>query len=1111
MNQPLLRLLKIPLNRTLKLILFGVLLALIPNLGFGQNITGTVTGSDGGGLEGATISKKGTTTGTFSGSDGSYRIAATEGDVLIFSYIGYVSREMTVGGGTTINVTLEVDVTTLEEVVVTGYATEKKKDLLGAVGIMEMEKTKGNTNNNIMQTMQGRVAGVQVGLAGQPGQGASITIRGISTLGNNQPLYIVDGVPVQPFQGASNTPNTQATWGLSWLNPADIESVQILKDASSASIYGSRASNGVVIITTKQAKQGRSSITASVRFSTERIVNPWDLMTSEEKAINQWQAAVNDGGDPDNVGRYRYEWHYDPSLGPGIQGNGVPVLDRIIYPEWLDEADQLRPAGHPNSTWTGTEYGGSSLEAGTDWNDVIFQQGIVQDYNVTFDQATDKGGVHLSVNLFDHTGAVIHSGYQRISTRLNSNYKFLNGRVKIGENIGVTKGERQWSDDGFGGTVENLMRVMKPMLPVKTEDGRFAGPPGAGFDDRDNPAGLGFDNQDDRIHNVKAFGNVYVEAEILKGLTFRTNLGIDYDNIYTRDLFRTYSRGFLSNTTAELRLTQIHQTNLVFNNTLTYSKNFGGKHALNVLAGTEAVENQFRVFSASGKDFALENNDYFQLSAASGERTSAGSQTGFSLFSYFGKVNYTFADKYLTSVTIRRDGSSRFGLNNRFAVFPAASVGWRISEEEFLQGSKTFSNLKLRAAWGQTGNQDIENTARFALYQAVYAPQSTYLPWGSGCAQTLCLDAATAYDIGNNNTGILPSGFLATQTGNDDLKWETTTEINVGLDFGLWSDKITGSIELYQKQTTDILIRPSAIGHFGDGYSRWANGADMETRGWEVSLGYFSPLSGDFNYTISGVFSGYVDKITSLPEDLWASYPGNGTEDQNIIGHSPNAMFVYRVDGLIQSAEELAAAPAYPGIRVGAFKYADLDGDGMITPTDREYIDAAARALVDFGLNSQMNYKAFDLTIQLTGALGRLIPGDANYNELGGLAPGRTAGSASLNGWTFTNKDTHIPAQSTSTRPFGFSDWDVRSGDYLAIRQVTLGWNLPAAANSPFGSLRAYLTGENLHYFSVTNGSEASYLFGSLIERANGTRFGQRLPGNYPRPLRITLGIDVGF
>lgn len=1084
-----------PYSHRLQKILWVVLFLSTPIWAIGQSITGKVINEQGEGLTGATVIVKGTTTGAITESDGSFTIQAAEGSVLLVTYIGYLNQEVTVAGSA-VTVTMVEDVTTLDEVVVTGYSSERKKDLLGAVSVIDVDAIEGNPNPNALQAIQGRSPGVFVATGGDPGQGTSVRIRGISTLGNNDPLYIVDGVPVQPFQtnenGAANT-----SWDLSWLNPNDIESIQVLKDASSASIYGSRASNGVVIITTKQPNKNKTpKITFNARYSIENWNLRDQLTNSEERAIVEWQGAVNDGTDPNATGVYTYEWHLDPSLGSGIQGTGVPVLDRIIYPEWLDEEDQLRPAGHPNSIY------GGSLEEGVNYWDEVAQTGIVQNYDLSFSQGNERGGVQFSANYFDQKGVVINTNYERISLRLNSNYNFLDGRITVGQNVSVSNGKRRWLDVGFGGDPANGPYRYKSILPVRTEDGRFSGPPGGGFSDRDNPVALSEDNKDDRIDNVKVFGNLFASIEILKGLNLRSNLGVDYDQIFSKDIFRTYSRGFLGNSIAELSQRQLHQVNWVFNNTLTYNTSFGNSN-FSALLGTEAVKNTITNFSASAREFALETVDYFQLDAASGERTSTGGSTGFSLFSYFGKINYSLADKYLASFTIRRDGSSRFGINNRFAVFPAASLGWRLSEEAFIQNMNVFSNLKLRAAWGQTGNQDILNDARFGLYRAVYAPQSTILPWGSGCAQAVCPDAATSYDIGNNNSGILPSGFLATQTGNPNLRWESQTEINLGVDFGLWEQRISGSFEVFQKTTEDILIQPTAIAAFGDGANRFANGADMETNGWELGITYNSAGEGDLFYSITTNFSAYNAIITSLPEDLWTSYPGNA--EQNIIGQAPNALFGFRTDGIFQNEEEVAAHADQTGKRIGSLRYVDLNNDGVINALDQEYGGANGVPDLEYGVNAQVSWKNFDFSLFIWGMLGRDVTPDVFRMENGSLINGENGGVFQLDSWTPTNTDTHIPAASNSLNPFGFSlDYNVRNGDFLAFRQASLGYSFPQdIAGGVFSNLRVYFTGENLGWIVDKSGPNQFVHAAWAIEPNVGIK--------YPRPLRLSLGLTAGF
>ncbi len=1063
-----------------------------------RTLTGTVTDFDTGDpLIGANILAIGTTAGAITDVDGAYSFSVGDGVTSIeVSYTGYTSQTVSIAGLSRVDVKLLAG-TALDEVVVTGYTVERKKDLLGAVAVLDLKDVEDAAHSNILESLQGRVAGVNVDLSGDPGQGARIRVRGTSTLGKlTDPLYIVDGVPIQTFITNENGGTVPQTWGLSWLSPNEIASVQVLKDASSASIYGARASNGVVIITTKQPNSKKARVELDVRTSVENWNQFDDITNNKQRATLEWQGAVNDGADPNATGVYTYDWHLDPSQGPGIQGTGVPVLDKINYPEWLDEGDQLRPSGHPNSVY------GGNIEEGTDYWDEISRTGKIQNYDLSFSQGSERGGVRFSANYFDQEGVVIGTGYKRMGLRLNSNYNFLNSRVTVGQNLHVSRGSRQWMDNGFGGTPEQAPYRYKSILPVRTEDGRFSGPPGGGFSDRDNPVALAYDNRDDRIKNLKVFGNLYADVKIVEGLSFRTNFGVDYDGINSKDIFRTYSRGFLANNIAELTLRQSHLTNWVFNNTLTYSKAFG-VHEFTALAGTEAIKNNINIFSATGKEFALETEDYLQLSAASGERTSSGASTGFSLFSYFGKLNYGYAGKYLASFTVRRDGSSRFGTKNQYAVFPAASIGWRVSEESFLKNVEFINNLKLRAAYGQTGNQDILNDARFGLYRAVYAPASNILPWDGGCAQTPCPDAATSYDIGNNDSGILPSGFLATQTGNDELKWETTTETNFGVDFGFFNNRFEGTVEVFNRQTEDILIQPIQIAAVGDGARQWVNGASVETKGWEFSLQYNSKAgSSDLSYSIGANVAHYKSVITELPEDLWASYPGNA--EQNIIGQAPNALFGYHTDGIFQSQAEVDAHADQVGKRVGALRYVDLNKDGVISALDQEYGGANGVPDVEFGVNFQVGYKNFDFSLFTWGAVGREVTPDVFRMELGSLDNGENGGVAQLNAWSFANTGSYIPAASNSNRPFGFSlDYNVRNGNFLALRQATIGYTLPGLTGKAISDLRIYVSGENLGWLIDKKGSDQYPQTTWSVEN--------RVVGIYPKPLRFSLGLNVGF
>lgn len=1081
-------------------LLLGFALLLMAQLAIAQRaLTGKVTDAETNEpLIGATVNVTGTTVGAATDASGIYRITVpADATSLTISYTGYERKVLPIGAGSELDVALNTS-SILDEIVITGYAAEKKKDLLGAVAVLHVKDIENLANPNVLQSMQGRVAGVNVDQSGDPGQGTRVRVRGTSTLGKaTDPLYIVDGVPIQSFVSNVNNSTIPQLWDLSWLNPNDIASVQVLKDASAASIYGSRAANGVVIITTKTAGNSQPRIEFNTRTSIENWNDFDNLTNSRERAMVEWQGAVNDGTNPDNTGIYKYKWHKDPSLGPGIQGDGVPVLDEIIYPEWLDEDDQMRPAGHPQS-----KYGGS-IEEGTDYWKEISRMGVLQNYDLSFSQGNDRGGVRFGANYFTHKGVVLASNYKRMGIRMNSHFNFLDGKVTIGENFHASRGQKLLLDNGFGGTAENAPYRYKSILPVYTEDGRFSGPPGGGFSDRDNPVALAKDNEDDDVNNTKIIGNVYTDIKILPSLTLHSSFGLDHDNINSRDIFHTYSRGFLSNKVAELTLGQTRQTNWVFSNTLNFTKKFG-PHALTLLGGTEAIKNQVALQTATAKEFALESVEYMQLSAASGERSNTGFSTGFSLFSYFGRINYDFSEKYLATFTVRRDGSSRFGTGNRFAIFPAVSLGWRISEEGFLKDNDFISNLKLRAAWGQSGNQDILNEARFGLYQAIYAPASNVLPWDGGCAQTPCGDAATSYDIGNNNTGILPSGFLATQTGNDNLRWETTTETNFGLDFEVLNDKLSGTLELFQRKTDDILVVQRPIAAAGDGADYWENGASMETKGWELSLDWHPLKRGNFGYNIGAVLSNYNSKITKLPESLIANYPNNA--NLNILGHHPDALFGYRTDGIFQNQAEVDAHAEQTGKGVGELRFVDSNGDGKIDPLDQEFGPARNVPKIEFGINTGLNWKAFDAQIFLFGNLGRKVTPDVYRMELGSLDNGENGGVAQLDAWSPTNTGSYIPAASNgSNRPFGFSlDYNVRNGNFLVIRQAQVGYTFPRSIiGRKISSLRMYVSGENLKYFVDRKGSNQFPHAGWWVEN--------RVGGNYPRPQRFSLGISAGF
>jgi TonB-linked SusC/RagA family outer membrane protein len=525
---------------------------------------------------------------------------------------------------------------------------------------------------------------------------------------------------------------------------------------------------------------------------------------------------------------------------------------------------------------------------------------------------------------------------------------------------------------------------------------------------------------------------------------------------------------------------------VTFNSTLDYGL-LAGRHSANVLGGFEALQSDFERIATFREGFAVESEDYFVESAGTGRQTVTGERGGFSLMSFFGKLDYAFDDRYLASFTIRRDGSSRFGENNRYGTFPAVSFGWRVSNEPFFPSGGLVSDLKLRGSWGITGNQEIENNAQFSLYIPNYGSDRT---WGPG--------TGTAYDLDGSDTGVLQSGFFRVQTGNQDLRWESTTEANFGLDFALFDNRLSGSFDYFDRTTEDILIRPAFIAVIGDGGARWANGATVETEGAELALG-FRENRGELSFGLQGNLGAFTNRITKLPESVVRSYPGN--VEQTILGHSMNSIFGYVVDGIFQDQAEVDAHAVQPGKAPGRLRYADLNDDGRIDALDQRFLGDINPDLT-YGLNTSLSYRGFDFSAFLHGVAGpEIYNGIKTQTDFTSIFTGANFGTRVLDAWTPENRDSDIPALSLAntndeTRP---STYFVEDGSYLKLREVILGYTLPDAglpgALAPVQGARLFLRGGNLVTF--TNST---------------TLPDPEVPfGGYPLPRTLTLGVDLSF
>ena len=998
---------------------------------------------------GASVLEKGTTNGTITDFDGNFTLEVAEGATLEISYVGYATQA--IAAGENLNVLLAEDSELLEEVIVTGYTTQRKADLTGAVSAVSAADLEKQQENNPMKALQGKVPGLNIAADGNPSGAATVRIRGVGTLNDNDPLYIIDGVPTKS--------------GMHELNPNDIESMQILKDAASASIYGSRAANGVIIITTKRGKEGKLSVSLDASVAVQSYVNRMKVLNSEEYGRALWQAYINDGmADPNtNVLGYRFDWGYD------AQGN--PVLHNIMLNKYLDDA-------------------GTVPVSNTDWFAETTRPGVIQNYNVSVSHGSQKGSSFFSLGYYRNDGIIKYTDFDRLSGRINSDYKLLNDKVTIGENFTFSR----TSEVGAPGGFINSVLQYNPLLPVYNTNGDLAqAPSSSGFPQRENPLSILTRNKDNRYTYWRMFGNVFIDVNPIKGLHIRTTAGIDYAQ--KRQRFFTYpiNEGVVANDKNAVEAKQEHWTKWMWNAVATYDLEIG-KHRADFLLGTELNHQSDEWFSAYKEDFIVLNPTYMWPSAGTGKAQSYGGAGSFSLISFFGKANYTYDNRYLISFTARYDGSSRFGKNNRFAFFPSVSAGWRISQEKFMSGASSWmDDLKIRASWGQTGNQDISSTARYTLYESNY-----------GVTESGGQSYGTSYDItGSNGGGILPSGFRRIQIGNDDIKWETTSQTNAGLDFSFFKQTFYGSLDWFYKHTTDILVLMDGIGVMGEGASQWVNAGVVDNMGVELSLGYRNQTKTGFKYDIAANLSHYTNTVIDLPGTVASkgTFGGNGVK--SVIGHAIGSQVGYIADGIFKSQEDIDNHAIQEGAGLGRIRYRDITGDGIITEADQDWIYSPVPA-VSFGVNFYFEYKGFDLTVFFQGVGGvQVITKD--YKEQTDLWSGVNVanlnkGTRVLDAWSPTNPNSNIPALSTNNNnnETRVSTYFVEDGSFLKLRNLQLGYNLPKKAcdKMMMQNWRWYLSASNvftIHSAKYTGADPENPTFG------------------YPIPLTVTIGTKVTF
>ena len=988
-------------------------------------VKGSVTDAETGEpLIGANVVAFNTQTGTVTDFDGRFELILPEGvSAIQVTYIGFQPKIIEgITASAELAIALEAG-STLEEIVVVGYTAERKKDLTGAVSVVRVSEVKELPAGNIMKNIQGRVPGVSVTADGSPGSAATVRIRGNGTLNDNNPLYVIDGIPTKG--------------GMHEINPADIESVQVLKDAASASIYGSRAGNGVIVITTRNARKNEVKIGFDANVSMQKYTTKLEPLNTIQRGEVFWQASVNSKLNPVSP-IYNFLWNGDLNN---------PILGGITYNEYLDAKETMIPSD-------------------TKWFDEISQNSILQSYNLSILKGSEKGNILFGLGYYDHNGIIRETNFRRINLRLNSSFDLLGGLVSVGENFQISyQQERQIPV----GDVLFTSLVQHPIVPVHTIDGGWGGPV-SGMTDRQNPVRLIEDNKQNKYHFSRPFGNIFIELKPVNNLTLKSSFGIDYSMFYMRSVQKRYVSGFLSEPDNKVTNQNSLYGNWIWSNTGSYALE-GKKHRLDLLLGTEQIKYTQEFFFASRENFISEDPDYTYLSTGTANQMNGGGGSKWALLSYFGKANFSLLDKYLVSATLRRDGSSRFGKNNRYGNFPAASLGWRISEEPFFKS--LFSrpvDVKLRASWGQNGNQEIDPLAIFNIYRAVYSKEDPI--WDNPNPPEYLPNLGTAYDIFGKDMGDLPSGYIYSQQGNDDLKWETTTQTDIGLDFEM--GKFSGSADYYTKETSDILYFRTLLSAVGEASGQFVNGGTIRNKGLELLLTYQDKV-GDFHFDITGNLATLKNETVSMPEGLFVRMPLSGnvpneakTElpGQTLIGVSVNSIYGYVADGLFQNQQEVDAHAVQPGKGPGRIRYKDLNGDGVIDNLDQTFIGTADPSL-SYGLNLNVNYRNFNLTVFLQGVSGiEYYNSYKTYTDFASLWPGTNWGTRTLDAWSPENPDSSIPALTIvdNNNEGRVSTYFIENASYMKLRNVQLGYKLPpqVAGRLHLRSAKVYLQAQNL-------------------------------------------------
>lgn len=984
-----------------------------------KTVTGTVTDVSGEPIIGANIRIKGTTTGTITDIDGNFSIEAEPQSVIEVSYIGYLTQETVINNQKSIRFLLKEDTKTLDEVVVIGYGVQKKADLTGSVANINTEKLNTQSNANIGQALQGKIAGVDiVSQGGAPGSGTRIMVRGIGTLNNASPLYIVDGMYMN---------------SIDHINPNDIASIDVLKDASSAAIYGSRAANGVIIVTTKEGSntEGKPIIDLSVNLGISTASKFLDMLDAKG-----WAEVTT-------IAR---------------QAIGKPALDM---------ATDL--ANKPDN----------------DWQDIMFRPALMQNYNLAVKGGGKYSTYYTGLGYFNQDGIVKGTNYQRYNIQSKNDYK--RGIFSAGTNLIISfSHDKPLHQELRGGMIGTILQSV-PTLE-KYDDTREGGYGGTYGDVINIPHPLAIidDNIMDRYNeNVKIFANLYAQIELFKGLKYKLNLTPDFSFERYKNYLNKYDFGLATNSITQLTERQRRRRNILVENLLTFDRTFG-EHKISALAGYTYQDSRFRHIQAYGEGLpqGLE-----EIDAATTNRSNEGNSWRSVLTSILGRVFYSYQNKYLFTATIRRDGSSKFGKNNRYGYFPSFSLGWNVAEEKFMENVHWLDQLKLRGGYGVLGNQEIDN----------YQYSSTI---------------TTGINYPDGNGGLLQGAFPK-NFANPDIKWEETAMTNVGIDFMAFNNRLSLTADYYVKNTKDILLTVPIPISSGGANDPIRNAGKIRNNGFEFNLGWMDQPNPDISYGINLIGSFNKNKVIAMGSES-GSIKG-GSTNQNITtsetkaGYPIGGYWLISTAGYFNSQEEVDAyakdgKKIQPAAEPGDIKFVDANNDGVINDDDRVFQGSPFPDFT-FALNGNMRYKNFDLSIGLQGVLGNKIY-NATRQTLEDVTKGSNFLASCLDYWTPENKNASHPRltwddPNRNTR--AESDRYLENGSYLRLRSVQLGYTFPQTwFKGAIQHARVYINAENL--FTIT--SYSGYSPDVNADNANYRGFDNFI---YPTNRTFMLGLNVTF